>query len=112
MCFYFQKKFLSCLLTLKTEVDSETLVPASTLTSSALEWCASVGSKAQTVEDILGGCAESGASHPPDQVVMKAIQVIRVTTVKYSEDLKFRLVWILNGQKEVGLQIVWISNGI
>ena len=30
----------------------------------------------------------------------------------YSGDLKSELVGILNGQKEVGLQIVWISNGI
>ena len=47
------------------------------------------------------------------------IQVItggRCTTacaaVNYSGDLKSRLVWILNGQKEVGLQMVRISNGI
>ena len=31
---------------------------------------------------------------------------------KYSGDLKYGLVWILNGWKEVGLQMVWISNGI
>ena len=30
----------------------------------------------------------------------------------YSGDLKCELVCILNGQKEVGLQMVWISNGI
>ena len=30
----------------------------------------------------------------------------------YSGDLKAGLVWILNGQKEVGLQIFWILNGI
>ena len=30
----------------------------------------------------------------------------------YSGDLKSGLVWILNGQKEVGLQMVQISNGI
>ena len=30
----------------------------------------------------------------------------------YSEDLKSGLVWISNGQKEVGLQIVRIYNGI
>jgi hypothetical protein len=35
-----------------------------------------IGSKAQTVEDILGGSSESGAAHPPDETVMKAIQVI------------------------------------
>ena len=31
---------------------------------------------------------------------------------QYSGDLKSVLVWISNGQKEVGLQMVWISNGI
>ena len=31
---------------------------------------------------------------------------------KYGGDLKSGLVWIFNGQKEVGLQMVWISNGM
>ena len=31
---------------------------------------------------------------------------------KYLGDLKSGLDWILNGQKEVGLQMVWISNEI
>ena len=26
--------------------------------------------------------------------------------------LKFGIIWILNGRKELGLQKVWISNGI
>ena len=30
----------------------------------------------------------------------------------YSGDLESGLVWILNGQKEVGLEMIWISNGI
>ena len=30
----------------------------------------------------------------------------------YSGDIKYGLVWISNGQKEVGLQMVQISNGI
>ena len=30
----------------------------------------------------------------------------------YSGDLKSRLVWILNGQEEIGLQMVQILNGI
>lgn len=71
----FQKKFLSCFMTFKTEVDSESLVPTSTLAPAAMEWCAAIGSKATTVEDILGGSPDSGASHPPDELVMKAIQV-------------------------------------
>jgi hypothetical protein len=76
-----QKKFLSCLLTLKTEVDSDSLVPTSTLAHAALDWCNAIGSKAQTVEDILGGSSEDGASHPPDALVMKAIQVRRHSLV-------------------------------
>ena len=31
---------------------------------------------------------------------------------KYSGNLKSQLVWISNGQKVVGLQMVWLSNGI
>ena len=31
---------------------------------------------------------------------------------RYSGDLKSDLVWISNGPKQVGLQMVWISNGI
>ena len=31
---------------------------------------------------------------------------------EYSGDLKSRLVWISNGWKEIGLQMVWILNGI
>ena len=35
-----------------------------------------------------------------------------VMEISYSGDLKSDLVWILNGSKQVGLQMVWISNGI
>ena len=31
---------------------------------------------------------------------------------QYSGDLKSGLIWILNGQEEVGLEMVWITNGI
>ncbi len=62
-------------MTFKTEVDQETLIPSSLLSPSALEWCTAIGSKAKTVEDIIGGCAETGASRPPDELVMLAIQV-------------------------------------
>jgi len=63
-------------MTLKTEIDQETSVPSSLLSPSALEWCAAIGSKAKTVDDIVGGCADTGASRPPDELVMLAIQVI------------------------------------
>ncbi|XP_023331008.1 long-chain-fatty-acid--CoA ligase ACSBG2 [Eurytemora carolleeae] len=60
-----RKKFLSCLVTLKVEVDQETLEPRSKMTDDTIEWCKSVGSKAETVEDVLTG---------PDVAVMDAIQ--------------------------------------
>ena len=63
-------------MTFKTEVDADdSLVPTSTLAPAALEWCAAIGSKAQTVEDILGGPSDNGAARPPDELVMRAIQV-------------------------------------
>ena len=47
-----RKKFLSCLITLKSEVDQETLLPQSQLAPLAIEWCQSrVGSKAMTVAE-------------------------------------------------------------
>ena len=36
----------------------------------------------------------------------------KVKFVHYSDDLKTKLVCILNGQREVGLQMVWNLNGI
>ena len=35
-----------------------------------------------------------------------------INRISYSGDLKSDLVWISNGTKQVGLQMVWISNGI
>ncbi len=76
-------------MTFKTEVDSESLVPTSSLSSAALEWCAAIGSKAQTVEDILGGSSESGAAHPSDEIVMKAIQV--TNSLMFGQEIDIRL---------------------
>ena len=42
-----QKKFLSVLLTLKTEVDQYTLEPQPELAPITLEWCSGIGSKAK-----------------------------------------------------------------
>ena len=42
-----RKKFLSCFLTLKTDVDPVTLEPQNQLSPLSLEWCQSIGSKAQ-----------------------------------------------------------------
>ena len=35
-----------------------------------------------------------------------------ITGIFYSRDLKSRLVWTSNGEREVGLQMIWILNGI
>lgn len=58
-----KKKFLSCLLTLKVDVDADTLEPKSTLATPALDWCKEIGSKAKTIEEALN-----------DELVRKAIQ--------------------------------------
>ncbi|XP_067665724.1 long-chain-fatty-acid--CoA ligase ACSBG2-like isoform X2 [Haliotis asinina] len=60
-----KKKFLSLLITLKTEIDPETMEPYPQLTSQALEWCREQGSTATTVSDILD---------KPDTAVLKAVQ--------------------------------------
>jgi len=60
-----KKRFCSTFLTLAVEVDPDTMQPSSNLTPAALDWCRSVGSNANTVEDILSG---------PDANVMRGIQ--------------------------------------
>jgi len=60
-----KKKFCSTFLTLAVEVDPDTMEPSSQLTPAALDWCRSVGSDANTVEDIVNG---------PDSNVMRGIQ--------------------------------------
>ncbi|KAK7467966.1 hypothetical protein BaRGS_00036809 [Batillaria attramentaria] len=60
-----KKKFLAILITLRTEVDPDTLEPRNTLTPAALDWCQSVGSSAKTVSEIL---------EPGDKAVLGAIQ--------------------------------------
>lgn len=59
-----RRKFLSCLLTLKVDVDPDTLIPQPTLAPIALDWCATVAkSSAKTVSEALA-----------DELVSKAIQ--------------------------------------
>jgi len=60
-----KKKFLSVLLTLKTEIDSTTTEPLPELAPATIAWCESLGSKAKTIDDILD---------PADELVNKAIQ--------------------------------------
>ena len=40
-----RKKFLSCLVTMKVEVDQETLEPLNALAPAALDWCRMIGSE-------------------------------------------------------------------
>ncbi len=63
-----KRKFLTCFLTLRTEVDRATDSPTRQLTPAALEWCREVGCRADvaSVDDILRG---------PDPAVMAALQV-------------------------------------
>jgi len=58
-----RRKFLSCLLTLKVEVDADTLEPTDKLASAAVDWCKEIGSKAKTVDEAIN-----------DPAVTKAIQ--------------------------------------
>lgn len=60
-----KRKFLSCLLTLKVNVNPDNGVPSDDLTPFAIEYCKSIGSKATTVSEILS---------TKDEKVMKAIQ--------------------------------------
>ena len=48
-----KKKFLSCLLTLKVEVDPETTNPRDELSRVTVEWLENIGVKAKTVGEVL-----------------------------------------------------------
>jgi long-chain-fatty-acid--CoA ligase ACSBG len=50
-----RKKFLAILLTLKTEIDSDTGEPLDKMTRSTIDWCKANGSDAQTVSQLLEG---------------------------------------------------------
>jgi len=58
-----KRKFLSCLLTLKTEVDPETQAPTSKLSVATLKWLAEHAdiTDAVNVEDLLGEAASASA---------------------------------------------------
>jgi len=60
-----KQKFLSILLTLKTVMDMDTMLPTDTLDVNAISWCRSVGSSANTVHDII---------YKKDGNVLRAIQ--------------------------------------
>jgi len=60
-----RRKFLSCLVTLKTEIDNDTLEPKSKLAPDTIDWCKEQGSKSETLDEVLRN---------PDTVIMEAIQ--------------------------------------
>ncbi|KAF2360689.1 AMP-dependent synthetase/ligase [Trinorchestia longiramus] len=60
-----KRKFLSVLLTLKTDMNMETGEALDTLSPACIEWCQEVGSNARTIYDVLSG---------PDAKIMRAIQ--------------------------------------
>ena len=61
-----QQKYLSCLLTLRVEMDDTTGLPTNKLTEVAMGECKKVGSNAQTVDDVL--------NHGGDHRVLKMLQ--------------------------------------
>ncbi|KAK8731594.1 hypothetical protein OTU49_007382 [Cherax quadricarinatus] len=60
-----RRKFLSVLLTLKTNMNLDTGEPLDTLSAACMDWCRSVGSSAKTIQEVLAG---------PDANIMRAIQ--------------------------------------
>lgn len=71
-----RRKFLSVLLTVKTDVDFNTLGPLDTLVSRSLEWCRSIGSSARTVQEMLADpdkVIAAGIKAGIDRVNMRAI---------------------------------------
>jgi len=70
-----KRKFLSCLLTLKTEVDPETQAPTSKLTTATLKWLAEAATitDAVKVEDLVGPEGGAGAASP-SEAFTKAVQ--------------------------------------
>lgn len=60
-----KRKFLSVLLTLKTNMNLDTGEALDSLSPACIEWCEEIGSSAKTIYDVLSG---------PDSKIMRAIQ--------------------------------------
>ncbi|XP_064390607.1 long-chain-fatty-acid--CoA ligase ACSBG2-like isoform X3 [Halichondria panicea] len=65
-----QRKFLTCLLTLKVEVDNTTGLPTDRLTPAALACCQKVGSSSATVGDIID---RGEGDHKVLRMIQKAV---------------------------------------
>jgi len=81
-----KRKFLSILLTIKTEIDPDTQVPKDELTKASKEWCRSIDSQANTLQDILNGkdeniaaAIESGIERANKKAVSRAAKVQKWT---------------------------------
>lgn len=62
-----RRKFLSCLLTLKVEIDTDTMEPKDELSSAAKDWCKGAGATVTLLSEVL----TPGFSH---EKIMRAIQ--------------------------------------
>lgn len=60
-----KRKFLSVLITIKTEMDADTGAPKDTLAPATLDWCRALGTSPRYLSDILD---------TKDEVILKAIQ--------------------------------------
>ena len=67
-----QQKYLSCLLTLRVEMDETTGLPTNRLTQVALDECKRVGSASRTVDDILS----RGGDHKVLKMLQKGIDAV------------------------------------
>ncbi|XP_059490029.1 long-chain-fatty-acid--CoA ligase ACSBG2 [Neocloeon triangulifer] len=76
-----RRKFLSILLTLRTETNLDTGEPLDKLTSGARAWCQEQGSSATTLSEIING---------PDEKVMKALEagIVRANKLAISNAQK------------------------
>ena len=67
-----QQKYLSCLLTLRVEMDETTGLPTNQLTQVALDECKRIGSSSRTVDDILS----RGGDHKVLKMLQKGIDAV------------------------------------
>jgi long-chain-fatty-acid--CoA ligase ACSBG len=76
-----RRKFLSCILTLKVDVDSETMMPQKTLAPNALAWCRSLGvTDVQTVNQamanpVIGAAIQDGINRANAQAASSAQKI-------------------------------------
>jgi len=77
-----RRKFLAVLLTLKTEIDAETMEPLPALAQAARDWCREVGLlHAETVRDVMDaaerGRSFAGQSNPPSGFDLECVRFVQ-----------------------------------